>query len=65
MTDNQKAAYVMGESVAALIEALGMMSENLQRMQRGESLAYNDEAFTKLLNEHCICHNSTLAIFHN
>jgi len=32
-----------------LIEALGMFSENMQRQHQGYSMAYNDEAFYKLL----------------
>lgn len=35
--------------LAAFIEATGMLSENMQRQHQGYSMAYNDEAFYKLL----------------
>ena len=64
MTDNQKVAYVVGEATVALIRALGMFSENLQKMQRNESLAYDEKAFEKLINSHPIHHNATVNLFH-
>lgn len=49
MDDNKimEAAKLIANSSAALIEAMGMMSENIERANRGESLAYTEEAFNK------------------
>lgn len=43
MDDNRimEAAKLIANSSAALIQAIGMMSENIERANRGESLAYN------------------------
>ena len=51
MDDNKimEAAKLIANSSAALIEAMGMMSENIERANRGESLAYTEEAFNKWL----------------
>ena len=52
MNDNKimEAAQLIANSSAALIEAMGMMSENIERANRGESLAYTEEAFNKVVN---------------
>lgn len=44
MDDNRimEAAKLIANSSAALIQAIGMMSENIERANRGESLAYRD-----------------------
>lgn len=51
MDDNKimEAAKLIANSSAALIEAMGMMSENIERANRGESLAYTEEAFNKVV----------------
>lgn len=41
----------MSSTVRALIKALGMQAENLQREHRGESMAYVEEAFTSLIDD--------------
>jgi len=38
-----EAAKLIANSSAALIEAMGMMSENIERANRGESLAYTED----------------------
>ena len=63
MSEEQQAAYIMAQAAAALIEALGMMSENLQRVHRGESLAYTGMAFDNVIERYGIDHNSVLAFF--
>lgn len=37
------------ESMMALIEALGMFSENMQRQVLGHSMAYTEDAFLSLI----------------
>jgi hypothetical protein len=38
-------------AVSGFIEALGMMSENLQRYRRNESMAYTEQDFQELLED--------------
>jgi len=64
MTEEQKVAYVHAQAMAALIEALGMVAENLQRIQRGESLAYVNDAFQQTITDHGIYHNALMNVFH-
>jgi len=64
MTDEQKAAYVIGEAVAAFVECQAMMQVNKEREAKGQGYTYGEEDFMKLHEHHCICHNSTLSLFH-
>jgi len=64
MTEEQKAAYIMSQSVCAMIEALGMMSDNQQRIYRGESIAYPSKSFNDLIEEYGIHNNATIGLFH-
>lgn len=56
-----KAAQLVANSSAALIEAMGMMSENIERANRGESLAYTEEAFNKVVEDNGIDYNSVIS----
>jgi len=60
MTSEQSAAFVNAAVARPLIKAQGMTAENMQRAHRGESMAYNDEAFEKLINDEGIGHNSVI-----
>lgn len=62
MDDNKiiEAAKLIANSSAALIEAIGMMSENIERANRGESLAYTEEAFNKVVRDNGIDYNSVM-----
>lgn len=60
MTPEQQAAYIQAQSTTALIEAMGMMSENLQRVHRGESIAYPEDSFQDVILRYGIHHNSVL-----
>lgn len=53
MDDNKimEAAKLIANSSAALIEAMGMMSETIDRANRGESLAYTEDPFMKLIQD--------------
>lgn len=42
-------------------EAMGMMSENIERANRGESLAYTEEAFNKVVMNNGIDYNSVMS----
>ena len=63
MDDNKimEAAKLIANSSAALIEAMGMMSENIERANRGESLAYTEEAFNKVITDNGIDYNSVIS----
>lgn len=63
MSDDEimKAAQLIANSSAALIEAMGMMSENIERANRGESLAYTEEAFNKVVTDNGIDYNSVIS----
>ena len=56
-----EAAKLIANSSAALIEAMGMMSENIERANRGESLAYTEEAFNKVVTDNGIDYNSVIS----
>lgn len=63
MDDNKimEAAKLIANSSAALIEAMGMMSENIERANRGESLTYTEEAFNKVVMNNGIDYNSVMS----
>ena len=61
-TPEARAAYVVSQSVAAMIAAMGMAAENKQREHRGESLAYSDKSFFDLIEEFGLGHNNVIAI---
>lgn len=63
MDDNKimEAAKLIANSSAALIGAMGMMSENIERANRGESLAYTEEAFNKVVMNNGIDYNSVMS----
>ena len=62
MDDNKimEAAQLIANSSAALIQAMGMMSENIERANRGESLAYTEDSFMKLIQDNGITYNDVI-----
>jgi hypothetical protein len=65
MTDEQKAAYVIAQSVSAFARICGMHAENRQREATGFSLAYGEEAFAAVPDEFGLGHNSVVGLFHD
>lgn len=55
-----EAAKLIANSSAALIEAIGMMSENIERANRGESLAYTEDQFMKVIRDNGIAYNDVI-----
>jgi len=53
-------AFLISQSVCAMIKALGMHAENEQRKHRGKSMAYVEEHFIELIDEHGIGHNDAI-----
>ncbi len=45
-----RAARVVADSAAAIVTALGMLSENLARASAGHAPAYPEEAFDRVLS---------------
>lgn len=63
MTEEQRAAYVISQSVCCMVEAMGMVSMNMQGSHRGEAIAYIDEHFTALIDKWGIHHNGVMGVF--
>ena len=55
-----EAAKLIANSSAALIQAIGMMSENIERANRGESLAYTEDQFMRLIQDNGITYNDVI-----
>lgn len=45
-----RAARVVADAAAAVVTAMGMLSENLARVEAGQALAYPEEAFERVLS---------------
>ncbi len=63
MTPEQQTAYVQAQATCALIEAMGMHAENMQRQSIGMSMAYDSEAFGGLIEQYGIHHNAVIGLF--
>ena len=60
MNENENAAFIFSQAACALITAMGMMAENVQRERNGYSPAYGKNAFEAVIDEYGIGHNATL-----
>lgn len=58
MTDEQRAAYVMAQSVCALGDILGMHAENQVRQFDNESPAFGHDEMSKVCEHYGIHHNA-------
>jgi hypothetical protein len=65
MTEEQKAAYVIAQSVSAFIAAEGMKAANQERQNSNLALAYGEDAFASLETDYCIGHNAVVSLFHD
>jgi len=63
MTDEQKAAYVMAQSVAAMAEIEAMKAFNYERAAHGYSPGYGEEAFLDVIEKYGLHHNVLLEFF--
>ena len=63
MTDEQKAAFIISQSAAAMIEALAMNTVNQFKMQEGSPPYYNQDDFRELEKKFCIGHNDVIGLF--
>jgi len=60
MNETERAVWVEARIVRCLVSAMGMMSENLDRARRDESIAYPASAFDELIDRECIGENSVV-----
>lgn len=58
---SDEAAFVISQSVCAMITAMGMQAENTQRAIQQDSPAYVYDDFQLLINEHLIGHNDVVS----
>lgn len=63
MTDEQKAAYVHAQSVAALAEIESMKALNTERESHGYALAYDEGAFFEVIDRYGLHHNALMDFF--
>lgn len=61
MEENSRVAYIISQSVAAMITAMGMQAENKQREHLGQSVAYQEDSFQKVIIEHGIRTNDVIS----
>lgn len=63
MNENQKAAYVMAQAARVFALVAGMQAENQQRAAEGCAMAYREEDFHRVVDEHGIGHNDVIGFF--
>ncbi len=63
MTPEQLASFVFANSVAAFAEIQGMVAENTFREQKGQTIAYDEEAFLAVIEKYGIHHNAVMTTF--
>lgn len=54
----RRAVFTLGNIMRASCETIGMQAANQERLMRGEALAYDEEAFMKVIDDCGIDHNS-------
>jgi len=63
MTSEENVAYVISQSVAAMITAMGMAAENKQREACGHSMAYVEGDFQRIITDSDIGCNDVIGRF--
>lgn len=63
MDATQQAAYVQAQATAALIEALGMVADNMQKQALGQPPSYDKMHFDALIDQYGLGHNAVLTTF--
>ena len=61
----ESVAMVMANCARAMILAMGMQAENQARAAVGLSVAYPEEAFSKLVEENDLGYNSVITLLRN
>lgn len=65
MTHNEAAAYVIGQAAELMARVAGMQAENQHRLACGNSIAYGQEAFEKVVDDAQCHHNAAMTVFRN
>ena len=60
MTPQEKAAYLITQSMCALAEIAGMQADNQEREHLGLAPAYQEKAFAAVPEKYGICHNQVM-----
>lgn len=55
-------AYAVTMAVSTMVTAMGMQAENQHRLSLGQTIAYGEDAFHKLINDNGCCHNGVLSL---
>lgn len=63
MTPEQSAAFINSQAACANAEIAAMQAENQQRLAKGLSIAYGEEAFLAIPDKYGITHNAVLVLF--
>ena len=61
MSDIERAAFLNSQVACAMIEAMGLHAENMQRQAVGNSMAYDEAAFVAIIEKYGIGHNAALS----
>jgi hypothetical protein len=64
MTDEQKAAYIHAQAVAAQAEIEAMKALNDERARKGLSQAYDEQSFFDTIERYGLDHNSIVRFFY-
>ncbi|HUD76040.1 MAG TPA: hypothetical protein VMQ76_13290 [Terracidiphilus sp.] len=62
MSTEHNLAYMMAMSAQTIAEVAGMMSENMQRQHRGESMAYTEKDFEAVYLRNGCYHNAVMGM---
>ncbi len=58
--ETRNLVYIQSQVACALIEMEAMKAANVEREQRGESLAYDEAAFMAIIDKYGIHHNAVI-----
>ena len=62
MSEMDRAAYVVSQSAAAVIEALGMIAEDARAETLGNPRRYQQRDFLQVIERYGIHHNAVVSI---
>ena len=65
MTSEEKAAVINARCATALIRAMGMQAENQDRLSKGYSIAYTENAFENVIVEEGTSWNDIHGVLYN
>lgn len=63
MTPEQQAAFIISQSVCAIIEMAGMQAANQQRLLNNESVRYTEQDFLSIIETNVVGHNAVIGFF--